>query len=191
MSSKETILNQIRENRPKGGTQFSGFDFSPYPNGIDDFKATLEKVGGKLVLKRDIKDLHTWIKKEYGSDNYVFTEVDSIVGNYTLNEMSITNEKLNKIHVAVLAGSMGIAENGAVWLERFLHRSIPFITQHLVIFLSSDAIVGTMHEAYQIINKKELPSFGIFISGPSKTADIEQSLIYGAHGPRSLTVIVE
>lgn len=191
MSSKESILNRIRENKPKGGTQLSGFDIPQYPNSINDFKTSLEKVGGKLLLKKDIKDLHTWIKMEYGSDHFIYSEVDSIVGNYKLNETSVTNEKLNKVHVAILAGSIGVAENGAVWLERFIHRAIPFITQHLVIFLDNSNIVGNMHDAYEVFSGMEFPSFGVFVSGPSKTADIEQSLVYGAHGPKTLTIIIK
>ena len=46
-----------------------------------------------------------------------------------------------------------------------------------------------MHEAYQKIGNSEY-GFGSFIAGPSKTADIEQSLVLGAHGARGLTVFL-
>ena len=46
-----------------------------------------------------------------------------------------------------------------------------------------------MAEAYQRIRFAG-PRFGTFLAGPSKTADIEQSLVIGAHGPKSLTVFV-
>jgi L-lactate dehydrogenase complex protein LldG len=46
-----------------------------------------------------------------------------------------------------------------------------------------------MHEVYQKINVAE-PGYGVFVAGPSKTADIEQSLVIGAHGPRSMVVFL-
>ena len=55
--------------------------------------------------------------------------------------------------------------------------------------VQADQIVHNLHEAYRRIAFDQ-PRFGVFISGPSKTADIEQSLVIGAHGARSLTVFV-
>jgi L-lactate dehydrogenase complex protein LldG len=46
-----------------------------------------------------------------------------------------------------------------------------------------------MHEAYARIGSATY-GFGSFIAGPSKTADIEQSLVLGAHGPASMTVFL-
>jgi len=64
-----------------------------------------------------------------------------------------------------------------------------FICQHLVLIINKKDIVGTLHQAYEKIEVNK-EGFGLFIAGPSKTADIEQSLVIGAHGSRSTTVYV-
>ncbi len=88
-----------------------------------------------------------------------------------------------------MPGEFGVAENGAIWVTDadVKHRAIYFIVQHLALILPTDQIVHNMHQAYERATVGS-SSLGVFISGPSKTADIEQSLVIGAHGPRSLTV---
>jgi L-lactate dehydrogenase complex protein LldG len=95
------------------------------------------------------------------------------------------------VDFAILPGKFGVAENGAVWVsdERVRHRVIYFLAQHLALVVPADQIVNNMHEAYEPL-RFDGPGFGTFISGPSKTADIEQSLVIGAHGARSLTVLL-
>jgi L-lactate dehydrogenase complex protein LldG len=93
--------------------------------------------------------------------------------------------------VLVCEGKWGVAENGAIWLPESAlgHRAAPFITQHLVVVLDVQQIVWNMHEAYSRV-QVDAEGFGVFVAGPSKTADIEQALVIGAHGPRSLTVFL-
>ena len=81
-------------------------------------------------------------------------------------------------------GSVGEAENG-LYLGSTDNekKAICFISEYLVILLDKGDIVDNMHEAYSRIEMTDY-GFGTFISGPSKTADIEQALVMG-HRPHA------
>lgn len=65
--------------------------------------------------------------------------------------------------------------------NQFPVRVLPFITSDLVLVLSKNDLCLHMHDAYKkIVNREK--TFGLFISGPSKTADIEQLVAIGAQG---------
>jgi L-lactate dehydrogenase complex protein LldG len=93
--------------------------------------------------------------------------------------------------LAVVPGVFGVAENGAIWVDTrdWAHRGVFVIAQHLAIVLPAAEIVADMHAAYARVSF-DRPGFQLFIAGPSKTADIEQSLVIGAHGARSCTVFL-
>ena len=93
--------------------------------------------------------------------------------------------------VAIIHTHFAVAENGSVWItdELVKERVLPFICQHLVAVVERKNIVASMHDAYDKIADADY-GFGTFIAGPSKTADIEQSLVLGAHGPKTMTVFI-
>jgi L-lactate dehydrogenase complex protein LldG len=97
---------------------------------------------------------------------------------------------LKDLDLVILPGEFGVAENASVWVPGSVlgrHRAAFVIAQHMVLVVSAGEIVNNMQEAYERV---QLGGFGLFISGPSKTADIEQALVIGAHGARSCTVFV-
>jgi L-lactate dehydrogenase complex protein LldG len=108
--------------------------------------------------------------------------------NFDLEAVSDPHQ-LEDVDFAVLPGQLAVAENAAVWVtdEAVPHRVLYFLPQHLALIVPAESLVHNMHEALARVAPAE-GSFGCFISGPSKTADIEQSLVIGAHGARSMTV---
>ena len=98
---------------------------------------------------------------------------------------------LRDLAVLACSATLGVAENGALWIATsdVMHRAGLFLAQRVVIVVAAEDIVSTLHDAYERIDIRAT-SFGTFVAGPSKTADIEQAMVIGAHGPKELTVIV-
>ena len=191
MTSKEKILASIKKNNVAVDVELPSYEnFGiTFEDKFEKFSTMIESVGGK-VLRIDKKDLDTTIQDLYKDEKIISSNVEGFtLGNFDSSEEADPHN-LKNIDVAVVKGNFAIAENGAVWMknEDNRHRSLYFIAQNIVIVIDEKEIVSNMHEAYEKINF-ENGGYGVFISGPSKTADIEQSLVIGAHGPKSGYVI--
>ncbi len=93
--------------------------------------------------------------------------------------------------ILVVPGRIAVAENGAVYVDAtdLATRADLVLAEHLVLVVSPRALVRTMHEAVRLMPVGS--ACGWFLSGPSKTADIEQSLVIGAQGARTLHVVFD
>lgn len=155
------------------------------------FCDVLESVGGACqrvatldAANRQLNEINEWTAAA------VRLSVVEGVGDSTIDLEAVDDpHDLENIDYAVLRGHFGVAENGAIWVtdDAVKHRVLYFIPQRLVIVIPASQVVHNMHEAYDRVAVGDYAYAG-FISGPSKTADIEQSLVIGAHGARSLTV---
>jgi L-lactate dehydrogenase complex protein LldG len=191
--SRESILNAIKRNKPEF-MSLPEIDLSVFHEDVDlveTFSKNLESVGGRIVSLDTIVDLEEEIIKRYPNAKNIV----SCSNKSQLKTISISKETephgLEFIDLSIIDAQFGVAENGAVWISEndFIVRALPFIVNDLVLILSKKDICLHMHDAYNIISKRDR-TFGLFLSGPSKTADIEQCLVIGAQGAVSVTVLL-
>jgi L-lactate dehydrogenase complex protein LldG len=95
-----------------------------------------------------------------------------------------------KLYVA--RGVVGVAEDGAVAvpLGAPSARGALFLCEHLLLVLDPSALEADLHRGLErLASAVPAGTSHVWISGPSKTADIEQALVFGAHGPRTLDLV--
>ena len=136
----------------------------------------------------DIADIQPRLDDMIVHNMQVLSLVDGLRGNRELNALA---RDLKDLDFTVLSGDLVCTENGAVYVRDTAtgHRVVPFITEHLALVVKIENIVTNMHEAMRSL-KLDPGRFATFIAGPSKTADIEQALVVGAHGPCFLTLYI-
>jgi L-lactate dehydrogenase complex protein LldG len=191
MTSREKILQALRKSASPKQVDHPGIDYRKfrYADPEAEFSRVLTEIGGEVVKLQSVSGIREYIYQHFDSDIRIVSTVPLLEQN---NRTSVDLlHPYDNVELTIVKGDFAVAENGAVWLtdQSLSDRVLPFICQHLMVIIQRPDIVSTMHEAYARIGKSEY-EFGTFIAGPSKTADIEQSLVLGAHGPKAMTVFL-
>lgn len=189
MSSRDEILKRVRrravESAPLPELDVSGIQFD---DPAAKFAEMLKFVGGDTLFVATRESLTDELRKiEWfdGAPRVMSAVSDVGLGNVPESTIDDPHD-LASIDVAIVPGRFAVAENGAVWVSGrdVRHRALCVLTQRLILVVPRGELVHNMHQAYERLRFDE-PGYGVFISGPSKTADIEQSLVIGAHGSRA------
>jgi L-lactate dehydrogenase complex protein LldG len=191
MSSKNDIIENIcRHAFPEYDMPEIRIEALRFDDPVGEFLEMSRFVGGDAILLKEGDDVNTLIGSLYPDAVTVASNLPEITIRSFDPDTADDPHSLDGVELAIVKGELGVAENGCVWIpQNVRQKALYFIAENLVIVLDKNAIVDNMHEAYERITDTGY-GFGVFISGPSKTADIEQALVIGAHGAKSVRVIV-
>ena len=206
---KEDFLNKLRQNTH---VQYDMTDMKiegiQYENTLQQFIDMTKSVGGHVMEAEEGDDMLNEIVRMAYPEAKVFAthlpeikleRLQAFAGDAAkAQEIELRNpdtvaeaNDLNGTDVGIVRGQVGVAENGCIWIPQTMkEKAVLFISEYLVIILKKEDVVNNMHEAYARIEMDPKYNFGTFISGPSKTADIEQALVMGAQAARGVTVVL-
>lgn len=191
MGNKDSILSKLRANvRETYDKPDLSFDKVEYPDPVTAFINTATSSAGASVIEmKEGDDINELIRKAYPDAKTIASNVPGVKADRNPDEVNSPVE-LDGTDVSVVQGTVACAENACIWVPQTMkERAEVFICEYLVIIVDRKNIVSNMHEAYARIEMPEM-GFGSFISGPSKTADIEQALVYGAQSFCGVTIIL-
>lgn len=204
-TTKAKILKKVREaliEKTVKGTNVD-FDSDIYQKTEEPleiaFAQQLTKLNGKFIYCEDEKELGENIASLIDENKWdhvlCFERKASEVLRRSKIKFSENEKDIRHANVGVSLCEYLVARTGSVLItsRQTSGRRLPgFANYHIVISYSSQ-LVYTIKEALTGIKKKygkDIPSMIMNISGPSRTADIEKTLVQGAHGPKEIYVFL-
>lgn len=201
-TARNEILNRLK-NTVHNVPEKPDFD-APVYHSIDKpleitFKENLEALNGSVYLCQSEEELYVKVKNlltPFNSENTCCaeTEIQTQLKNFDVPFSECTTLPPS-IEVGITGCEFLIAHTGSAMVssaQKGGRRLFVYSPLHIII-ASKKQVVDYLESAYLEIQKRyknNLPSQITLITGPSRTADIEKTLIIGAHGPKELHVFI-
>jgi L-lactate dehydrogenase complex protein LldG len=197
--ARENILRRIRGHVPATKTPLpqagtTGIYKHEGIPAIDLFVRELEKVKGHCQQCADLQEAARYIKNLAEENNWqeAYCESQELIG--ALGQKRAFTQKLGlDTKAGIICCESVVARLGSVLVSSVNGRRKHSCPEHQVIVAGMGQLVHDMDEAMAGIKAKyqgNPPSALTLITGPSRTADIEKTLVMGAHGPKTLTVVI-
>ncbi|WP_432711784.1 LutC/YkgG family protein [Pedobacter sp.] len=205
ISSKELMLKKIRKALlEKRDNPYPNLEDTPlYKNNEEileiQFAEQLSAVSGNFIFCEngidfienilELADKFNW-RKIYCWE----PELQALLEEYEFPFYK-TDKDFEMAEVGITSCEALIARNGSVMVSNHnaAGRRLSIFPHHHLVIAKTGQLVPDLKEAFALIKKKygtELPSMVSTITGPSRTADIEKTLVLGAHGPKELFVFL-
>ncbi len=158
---------------------------------LNEVKATVSVISSRMELVREV---HEYVARHQEKPTITLANEPELTS-LDWSESSITTDyEPHSISVSVTSACYGIEETGTLILysSPTSPTGMNFLPDYHIVTLDTSNIVVSMDDVWCGLRKNEqaIPRSINMITGPSKTADIEQDIQFGAHGPKFLHVIL-
>lgn len=169
------------------------------PDAVTCFKNELETISGQCILCNDESDLYAklaeFVLKNsfpflYCRDSYIISQLDKYKIPFSTN-----SDDFEGMQAGITGCELLVARTGSVLVSSASEsgRQMNIFPPVHIVLAHSSQLVSLPEDAYMLLQEKydnSLPSTISTITGPSRTADIEKTLVLGAHGPKEFIVFL-
>jgi L-lactate dehydrogenase complex protein LldG len=204
-SAKNKILARLKAAQDKRGEievttpDFTSSIYPPLNKSLSlEFKANLEAIGGKVFIFKSKEEITNQIKQictEKQQDK-IFC-IDPVIKSLLSENIKTNSDEASfaEISIGITSCEYLVAHLGSVLVSsaQISGRRLNVFPETHIVVAHETQLTDYLDQALEKMRNKyknELPSLISNITGPSRTADIEKTLVMGMHGPKSLIVII-
>jgi L-lactate dehydrogenase complex protein LldG len=190
MSSRDTILRNVRNNQP-AACELPAIPKFHSEQPVDlkkQFAAALKELSGEVVPEPPA-DFEKFLRTRFSDAKVICSTVPEYKGNRVPEDFTRWSDA-SSIDVTIVRAPLGVAETGSVLFseEEFRVNTIGVFAHDIVILLDPAEIVENIHDAYGHPHFRD-KGYSLLMSGPSGSADIAGTTVHPAQGVMTLTVV--